>query len=100
MAKPARILILAVLGVVIVIVCTIGLLVHRIQVRIYDRYAKTDRNIRLVLDSSAVESLIAKQNSFRLRDEAGVGQYAGTPAVEGEAYEKYIPERIAFLKAM
>jgi hypothetical protein len=93
-----RVLILAGMGVAILIIGVMAYIVYRVFEP--DHQLRTYENIRLVLDSEEVESLIAKQNSLARQDLAEVDRYARLSSTERGSYEQYIPERIAFLRAM
>src|SRR5579862_834358 len=96
--RLVRTFLYSLLATAVVIVSFIGYLAYRILNP--DLQEMTGTNVRLILDSDEVQSLIAKQSFFAAREKIEVDRYFRTPVGEREPVEKYIPERIAFLNAM
>jgi hypothetical protein len=97
-SRLVRTLLYSLLATTVAIVSFIGYLAYRILNP--DLQEMTGSNVRLILDSGEVQSLIAKESFFAAREKVEVDRYFRTPAAEREPVEKYIPERIAFLNAM
>ena len=97
-SRFVRTFLYSLLATTVVIVSFIGYLAYRILNP--DLQEMTGTNVRLILDSDEVQSLIAEQSSFAAREKVEVDRYFRTPVAEREPVEKYVPERIAFLKAM
>jgi hypothetical protein len=93
-----RALVFAGLGVATFIITVMSYVVYRAFEP--NHQLKTDESISLVLDSSDVQNLVAKQSAFDQQDLDEVRQWAGLSAEERQSDEVYIPERTAFLKAM
>lgn len=87
------------LGVAAVIICIAAYLYYRIFDP--DIQEMTGRDIRLVLDSDEIQRLVAQQSAFEPQERIEVHRHfaAGSPSTEREI-EKFIPERITFLKTM